>query len=201
MTDSLLAPNDGRHARRDRNRTAVVDALLELYGEGELEPGAAMVSLRAGLSPRSLFRYFQDSEDLTRAAIREQLARALPLVPVPARPTDSLEHRVNQLVAARLRLFAAVAPAARVARLRQSRSPALAAQLTETRAFLRRQLTDLFAPELARLGRSVSRPVLAAVDVLCSFESFELLRSDQGLDEAATAEAMVSSLHRLLDAT
>ena len=47
---------DGRRVRRDRNRDAVVDALLTLYGEGNLEPGSAEIAERAGLSPRSLFR-------------------------------------------------------------------------------------------------------------------------------------------------
>ena len=51
---------DGRRARRDRNRVAVVDSLLALYAEGDLNPSTDAIALRAGLSPRSLFRYFDD---------------------------------------------------------------------------------------------------------------------------------------------
>ena len=57
---------DGRRLRRDRNRTAVVDALLDLYGESNLRPSTAEIAERAGLSHRSLFRYFDDFEDLCR---------------------------------------------------------------------------------------------------------------------------------------
>ena len=60
---------DGRRASRERNRDAVVDALLDLYREGNLSPGADAVAERSGLSRRSLFRYFDDLDDLCRAAI------------------------------------------------------------------------------------------------------------------------------------
>ena len=55
---------DGRHERRARNRDAVVDALLALVGDGDLAPSAEAVAARAGLSSRSLFRYFADTEAL-----------------------------------------------------------------------------------------------------------------------------------------
>src|SRR6185437_733480 len=60
---------DGRRLRRDRNRMAVVDALLDLYGESNLRPSTAEIADRAGLSHRSLFRYFDDFDDLCREAI------------------------------------------------------------------------------------------------------------------------------------
>ena len=44
---------DGRHLRRQRNRDAVVAALLELYGEGNLDPTTDEVAQRSGLSARS----------------------------------------------------------------------------------------------------------------------------------------------------
>lgn len=52
--DTATSPEaqDGRHLRRDRNRDAVVDALLALYGEGNLDPSSAEIAERARLSPR-----------------------------------------------------------------------------------------------------------------------------------------------------
>ncbi|HQZ33105.1 MAG TPA: TetR family transcriptional regulator, partial [Ilumatobacteraceae bacterium] len=72
------AGEDGRHARRDRNRLAVVDAMLLLYAAGNLEPSSDEIAERAGLSPRSLFRYFDDLDDLVRVAISRQYERLLP---------------------------------------------------------------------------------------------------------------------------
>ena len=139
---------DGRRARRQQNRAAVVDALAELYREGNYEPSAAEIAERAGLSPRSLFRYFDDVDDLNRATIDQQLARARPLLAVDARAEDPTATKVERLVEARLRLYEAIAPAARAARICAWRHPVLAEQITSTRSYLRHQLQRLFAPEL-----------------------------------------------------
>src|ERR1035438_5413311 len=68
---------DGRQLRRRRNRETVVDALLDLYRDGNLRPSTEEIAARSGLSPRSLFRYFDDVDDLTRTAIRHQEHRVL----------------------------------------------------------------------------------------------------------------------------
>src|SRR5215208_2782409 len=106
----------GRRARREQNRAAVLEALAGLYRQGVYEPSAAQIAERAGLSPRSLFRYFDDVDDLNRAAIEQQLGRARPLLVVDARPEEPTAVKVERLVEARLRLFEAIAPAARAAR-------------------------------------------------------------------------------------
>ena len=74
MTGVVDETTDGRTARRDRNRELVLDAALELFREGHLEPTALQVAERSGLSPRSVFRYFEDTEALLRAAIARLLA-------------------------------------------------------------------------------------------------------------------------------
>ena len=70
---------DGRTLRRERNRAAMVDAMLELYREGNLAPSSDAIAERAGLSPRSLFRYFEDIDDLVHAAITRQQQRIAPV--------------------------------------------------------------------------------------------------------------------------
>ena len=44
-----MAAVDGRSAIRDRNRNAVLDAVLDLFSEGNLSPGPDEVAVRAGL--------------------------------------------------------------------------------------------------------------------------------------------------------
>ncbi len=185
---------DGRRARREQNRGAVLDALAELYREGVYEPSAAQIAERAGLSSRSLFRYFDDVDDLNRATIDQQLARARPLLAVDARPDDPAATKVERLVDARLRLHEAIAPAARAARVCAWRHPVLAEQITSSRSYLRHQVERLFAPELAAMGTERAAAAVAAAEVLCSFESSELLRVDQGLSRARAAAALVQAL-------
>ena len=88
-----------------RNREAVVEALLDLYREGNLSPNAEEIAARSGLSPRSLFRYFDDVDDLIRAAIHRQQAQALPLVLIDATPESPFQARVAALVDQRFRLY------------------------------------------------------------------------------------------------
>ena len=184
---------DGRRARREQNRAAAVDALVELYREGVYSPSAAQIAERAGLSSRSLFRYFDDVDDLNRAAIDQQLARARPLLQVEAGPDDPLATKAERLVEARLRLYEAIAPAARAARTCAWRHPVIAGQIAASRAYLRRQLERLFAPELEALGDR-GAAALAAADALCSFEAVELLQDEH----KGAGPALVQSLTLLL---
>ena len=69
----------------------------------------------------------------------------------------------------------------------------LATQLGQTRAFLREQVRHLFARELR--GRTA---LLPALDVLCSFESYDLLRVDQRLSPNKAATALTTALTALL---
>jgi len=190
----VAAEVDGRRARRAQNRSAALDALAELYREGVYAPSAAQIAERAGLSSRSLFRYFDDVDDLNRAAIDQQLARARPLLQVDAAPDDRLETKVEQLVEARLRLYEAIAPAARAARTCAWRHPVIAGQIAASRSYLRRQLERLFAPELEALGPDRGPAALAAMDALCSFEAVELLQDEH----KGAGPALVQSLTSLL---
>lgn len=188
-----IAVEDGRRLRRAQNREAVLDAMIELFAEGVLQPSTDEIAERAGVSSRSLFRYFDDVDDLHRAAIERELAVARPLLDVGALPHDPTAVKAERVAAARVRLFEAIAPAARAARACAHRHPIVARQIREARAYLRNQLRTLFAPELA------ARPaVLPAVDALCTFETYELLRGDQGLSRARTTAALTAALVELL---
>jgi AcrR family transcriptional regulator len=189
---------DGRTQRRERNRAAMVDAMLALYEEGNLAPSSEEIAERAGLSPRSLFRHFDDIDDLVRASITRQLERVLPGVDIDAAPDATFPERVRALVDQRLRMFDAMGAMAIVARLREPFQPLVATQLRQARSFMRHQIERLFAEELARLDAAAAASVLAAADVLCSFEGYRLLRHDQRLTRARTAAVVADSLTRLL---
>jgi AcrR family transcriptional regulator len=196
----MMTEADGRRARREQNRMAVLRALVELHHEGSYDPGTARIAERAGLSPRSLFRYFDDVDDLNRAAIEHQLELAKPLLPVDAEPIDPTEHKARRLAEARARLFEAIAPAARAARVCAPRHPVIGAQIDQARAFYRSQLRKLFEPELAALRPDRAGAALAAADVVCSFESYDLLRGDHRMSRQKVVLTLTQALCDLLDA-
>lgn len=198
VAEEARAETDGRRLRRAINREAVVDALLDLYQEGNLRPGTDEIAERAGISPRSLFRYFEDTDDLAGEAVARQLARALPLVQLDIGSDAPFDQRIRALVALRIRLFDTVGQAAHVSRLRAPFQPRLAESLTESRRFLRSQLRALFAGELEAMGDERAEWALASSDVLLSFESYQLLTGDQGFDVAAAGSVVVAALTALL---
>ncbi len=199
LDDESTAPReDGRHARRDRNKYAVVDAYLELVREGNPRPSIAEVADRSGVSHRSVFRYFSDKDELARTAIERQLAVAAPLVPLTVGPGAPLSERIERFVERRLELFAFVAPSARLSRSLAALQPVLANELKTTRAFLRSQIRHLFRAELDAMDGIERAAALAALDALCSLEAVDLMRLDQELSAADTAATLRWSIARLL---
>jgi len=197
MTDPNAAL-DGRRLRRDRNREAVVQALLGLYREGNLTPSTDEIAERAGISARSLFRYFDDVDALVRTAVARQQEHLAPLFAVSAHARQPLAERVDRFVADRTRLLDAMGPVGQLARSIAPRQTQVAAELGRIRAVLRSQVVDVFGPELALVPADVHDAVLAALDVACSWEARHLLRQDQRLGKAAAARVMALSIHRLL---
>lgn len=192
---SLPEPSaDGRRLRRDRNRDAVVRALLSLYNEGNLDPSTEEIAARSGVSARSLFRYFDDSDDLSAAAIAQQQDDVRHLLPVEATPDQPFAHRVAALVRQRGELFEAIESAATVSRLRAPFQLVVADKLTQGRSFLRNQIAELFAAELGAMPDAVAGSRLAAADVATSFESWRLLRDDQRLTRPKASAAMTEVL-------
>jgi AcrR family transcriptional regulator len=196
--DIDLEPQDGRHARRDRNKIAVVDAYLELIREGNPRPSVAEVADRSGVSHRSVFRYFADRDELARTSIERQESFVTPLLSLPIDHEQPLRDRVDLVVKRRLELFEAIAPVARLSRSLAPMQPIIQSELTKARAFFRAQVKRLFAPELTAMDKAHAASVVAVLDVLCSFEVAELLRTDQGLSTERTGDALRAAMIALL---
>lgn len=194
----VLPSDDGRRLRRDRNRRAVLDALLDLCHEGNLRPSTAEVAARAGISPRSVFRYFDDADDLSRSAVARQQERAQHLFEIDAAPDDPVAVKIEALVDQRFGLFREVAEAATVTRLRAPFQPVLAEELARNRAMLRQQVEHLMGPQLSAMGQQTATTVLAATDVLSSFECLQLLLKDWHLPEERAKAVLHEALGRLV---
>jgi AcrR family transcriptional regulator len=185
---------DGRRLRRVQNREAVIDALVDLFEEGDYSPSTNDIAARAGISPRSLFRYFDDVEDLHRAGIERQLATAEPFLDLGVTADAPTATKIERLVDRRVAMHEALAPTARAARAIAHGSPVVAAQLRAGRTFLRNQIRRLFPTEFD--GKQSD--LLPAVDALCSFETHELLRVTHGMSRQRTQSALTTALTALL---
>lgn len=182
---------DGRLARSERSREAIVEAMLALVGEGAASPTAEQVAERARVGIRTVFRHFRDMESLFAAMDARIEADVAPRYAGPP-PAGDPDARLRALVARRCRLYEAIAPYQRASALRRPDSPFLrgrhAALARRLRADLRRWL-----PELERAPGDV----VEGLDLLTSFEAWDRLRSDQRLGPAR-ARAVLERAARAL---
>lgn len=197
-------PVDGRRARAERSREAVVDAILALLREGNDRPGAAEIAERAGVSLRSVFRHFDDLENLYAVAVARHVELIAPLyalepVPVPlGRTAAPLADRVDALVRQRARLFEAMAPVRVVGERQRRRSESIAAGLEQSRRELRRQLSDLFRPELEVCSAPERRDLLDALEMVAGFAAWHQAREDQGLSIARAQVVLGRAVNALV---
>jgi AcrR family transcriptional regulator len=173
---------DGRTLRRTRNRAAVIVALLAIIREGNLHPGASEIADRAGVSHRSIFRYFEDLDDLVRTAIDHAFREAGPLADIPDIGVGSLDERIAKFVDARIALFQHVDGTMQLARMRAPRIPSIDEGIAAIAEVFRQQIAEHFTPELDGV-KDDERPLLIdGILVLTSYDSFtihvRLLHSD-----------------------
>lgn len=183
---------DGRVARGERNRAAMIDAALALTAENNSFPTAQMIAARAGVATRSVFHHFPDLDALFAAAAETQGDRYWSRLR-PPEPGLPLEARLAVAVAQRAELFEAISPVRRVAALHEHESTALAARMADARAALRRHLRRALVPEITTLDR----PTQAVLEAAASWEMWDVLRRHQGLSVAAATKAVTT----MLDAT
>jgi AcrR family transcriptional regulator len=193
-------PNGGddARARREQRRNDILDAMLALNLGGNLDPNAEQITKEAGLESGDIFLYFDNTDDLQQAAITRQRNRMLPLVTIKPGPESALAERVAALAEQRARLFEMYGPLGLVARLQAPFQPLIQDELVRIRTFLRYQLKGLFAPELTAMSSDRAETTLTAIDMICSFESYRLMRTDQCLSADDAGRVVTTSLTTLL---
>lgn len=191
---------DGRRARRERNRNAVIDAVLEMFAEEMLVPTIENAAERSGLSLRSVYRYFPDPEALTRAAVERQLETVRPLARLHDIGQGPLEDRLHAFAAMRVLLYERVGPSYRATLHHEAGNARIRENLDTTRQQLSEQFERQFAPELDALPPAGRQMVLAAGDQLSQFESIDVLRRYRRLTGPETTEVIVRGLRAILTA-
>lgn len=188
---------DGRRLRGERNKRAVVDALLALYEKGEVGPSAARVAELAGVSERSVFRYFGDMEDLAATAIAvryEQIRKFF----LDLDTTGSFDERLAAIIDHRVRLYDRISPVARGSLVAATRSKTVAREVETRRAVLRKQAIDQFEHELIGLpDRKVAERV---IDLALSLDGIDYLLSSAGCSRPELRASIARTIRDALSA-
>jgi len=197
LSSAQLPLHDGRLARGERARAAIVDALLALIESGELRPSAARIAQRAGVSLRSVFQHFSDVESLFAAAASRQTERLAPLA--GAVPDEGpFERRLDAFVRKRARLLDAISPVRRAAILMEPFSSELQGRLGAFRMLKAAEVRRVFAAELAQRAPAARRRLLAALVAASSWSNWQALREHQGLSQAEARRVLRLTLATLL---
>lgn len=180
---------DGRTLRRTRNRDAVIASLISLMQEGNLNPTVAQIADRAEVSHRSVFRYFEDLDDLFRTALETAVRDALPRGVIPDVGEGSLEHRIDTMIASRLRVIAYGTMFARVAKVKSIALPELSRELSNVASVSRDQFRRHFAVELDEMEPRKRAHVTALLSSQMGFEGYDhqsslLSRTDDEIIDA-----------------
>jgi len=189
---------DGRIARSQRTREAVVDALLEILNEGDLQPTAQRIAQRANVSLRLVFHHFEDLETIYAEVQRRQIERTAPMLHPAISSNSPLNKRIIEMVAQRTRILEFVSPVRRHAVLRAPFAPTIAKLLAGARELARDQIAEVFERELSAMPAAERRDVLNALAVAMSWESWEFMRRQQGQSEADARRVMERTVRALL---
>jgi TetR/AcrR family transcriptional regulator, regulator of autoinduction and epiphytic fitness len=190
---------DGRTARSERTRRAIVDALLALTAEGDLKASPERIVARAGVSLRTLWTSFKDLEGLYAAA-SDRLIQLQEAQHRPIAPDAPLAVRVAAFCDQRSRMLEIVAPAARAAQLRLPYSAQLRSNRTVHTARARDELRAVFGAELDAAGAG-REELERALLVNTTWPAWSMLRDDLGLDVAAATAVMATTVRAIMRLT
>jgi TetR/AcrR family transcriptional regulator, regulator of autoinduction and epiphytic fitness len=174
---------DGRSARRERNRDAVLDALVELTTEGADDPSIDDIADRAGVSYRSVYRYFKDRSEMMDAATDRAMAWIQPLLMNASGPvslTDPLDHRIDSIVDARVELYVQIADMIRTAMIQSFSNRRINEVFLNSRRVSRRQIAERFTTELGVYSERERELRISSIDQVLSFQAIDYVMFERG---------------------
>ena len=198
MTSIPASAVDGRSLRRERNRQDIVDALLSLIENGETEISAALIASKAGLSERSIFRYFDDVNDLYRSVCDLAFSKEIEYALIDDAGVGSLDTKIENFVNQRVRIYTMNEKIAPAARSFAFKNPIIKNQLVVGRKLLRTQIIKHFAEELSVFDKQQQQVAVAIIDSLTTFEYYDMMRSDQRMSVQAIKSVLTESIRKAL---
>ena len=189
---------DGRSLRRERNRQDIVNALLGLIENGETEISAALIASKAGLSERSIFRYFDDVNDLYRSVCDLAFSKEIEYALIDDAGVGSLDTKIENFVNQLVRIYTMNEKIAPAARSFAFKNPIIKNQLVVGRKLLRNQIITHFSEELSAFDKQQQQVAVAIIDSLTTFEYYDMMRSDQKMSVQAIKSVLTESIRKAL---
>lgn len=176
---------DGRRERSAASRRRILAAMVDLIESGQPAPTAETVAARAGVSLRTVFRHFEEMENLhleIAALVFERVRHIL------ERPFQTREwpQSLSESIARRAEFFEIMAPFKTAIDVHRHRSRAISAQHRRITVMSRDLLAAALPAELL-----ADRQTFELLALLLSLESWQRLREQQGMSVAEAQEAVL----------
>jgi AcrR family transcriptional regulator len=191
-TPSTSTAPDGRRQRSERSKQAIIEAMLDMIGEGILIPTAQQVSERAGVGIRSVFRHFEDMESIFVMADEARRARYEDIF-LGGDRKGTLEQRILHAVEQRAKGYELYGNVMLTTLAQRWRFAVLRKNYERYQRGLRKDLHD-WLPELEKLDPGSCE----AVHGVASFEFWNRLRDHQGLSKKTAISVVVNLLNGLV---
>ncbi len=184
---------DGRKQRSERSRLAIVDAMLELIMHGKMEPSAAEIAERAGVSARTVFRHFEEMDSLYAEMTERMEAQIMPIIQQPF-TGEGWQTQLDQLLERRATIYEKIMPLKIAASIRRFSSEYL---MLNYQRFLHLERTGLenVLPEPVR--RNAAQ--FSAIEMCAGFQTWRRLRQDQDLSIEQATNVVKLAIAKLLD--
>ncbi|MEM7341434.1 MAG: TetR/AcrR family transcriptional regulator [Actinomycetota bacterium] len=168
MIDDLPAKKvDGRTARRERGRQALIEAAFRLLDSG-MPATTERLAHEAGTSTSSIYRYFDDLADLYQQAAAHFHLQHADLIDASPGPDLSRLERISEFVDLRIRCTDVLWPWAQRLEAQSFANPDLKPFTAQLRARVTDQVDRYFGPELDELSPAKRADLRATLDVATS---------------------------------
>lgn len=180
---------DGRHERVERGKIAVYEALTSLFAEGRYNPPVSEIAARAGVSERTLFRYFDSFNDVIAGAVGYVYPRVQNYFEASP-PDGSLFERLRALVELRCDFSRRQGVITRTTETLAYEWPAAAAARFGRVVLLNEQLKKWLGSDLARLSDEKLVVISRMLDIP-SLEAMSAALGDKTADVVARAAVAI----------
>lgn len=184
---------DGRKQRSERSRQAIVDAMLEIIMSGKMEPSAAEIADKAGVSARTVFRHFEEMDSLYSEMTERMEAEILPIIQQPF-TGEGWRAQLDQLLDRRAMIYERIMPLKIAASIRRFGSDYL---MLNYQRFVHLERTGLegVLPDAVRKDATL----FSAIEMCAGFQTWRRLRQDQELSTDQAANVVRLAIARLVD--
>ena len=192
-----MGTSDGRHARSERTRARVAEAMLDCLQAGSLRPSAKEVAVQAGVSTRALFRHFENMESLFEEAATIQMERMFADLP-PLEHQGPLTNRIAAFIERSSQGFERARPVRRASLIAEPFSKVIQERQRWLHHVVRQNVKKVFAAELGELSTKQQRQWVAAIRSILSSSYWEELRASEKLSATVAKATLRDTLADLL---